>query len=68
MTPRHPLSAPDLPLYEAVLWLHERVLDLESDLTVLMEQYERRPVLDVQEREDEVLEPRAINVGDAGGA
>ncbi len=39
MTPRHPLSAPDMPLHEGVLWLEEKLLDLAADLSNLIEEH-----------------------------
>ncbi len=39
MIPRHPLSAPDMPLHEGVLWIEEKLLDLAADLSNLIEEY-----------------------------
>ncbi len=39
MTPRHPLSAPDMPLHEGVLWLEEKLLDVAAELSNLRDEY-----------------------------
>ncbi len=39
MTPRNPLSAPDMPLHEGVLWLEDKLLDVAADLSNLREDY-----------------------------
>ncbi len=40
MIPRHPLSAPGIPLHECVLWLEEKLLDMAADLSNVIEEYE----------------------------
>ncbi len=61
MIPRHPLSDPDMPLHEGVLWLEDKLLDVAADLSNLREDYgigDEGPAPEKVMRRD--LDPRPV--------